>query len=239
MLGGSEGSFPHISFLVDKFVANGMSVAKIAYFGFPNGPKDLSEINVDAIANAIDALGAEHSCVGILGISKGAELALILASYKNISDVTVAVVPSHIAWQSSKTSVFGASSWVLDGEPMPYVPYKTFSWAALSAAWDVNRSLDLHLKSLENASAVEAALIPVERIEQPVLLQSAAYDQVWPSLEMSQAILVRATRLNPDHEIALKSYDHDHYLLGNSNAVADIFAFLKDEMSDCSDQIKK
>lgn len=238
MLGGSEGGYPHISFLVDEFVASGMSVAEIAYFGLPDGPKYLSEISVDAVAAEIQALSAQHSCVGVLGISKGAELALILASYKNISDVTVATAPSSVVWQSSKTTIFSASSWVLDGDPMPYVPYRTFSWAALSAAWDVNSALDVHLNGLANTSAVGQAVIPVERIDQPVLLQAAAHDQVWPSLDMSQSILDRANHLNPNHEITLKSYDHDHYLLEDWDAVHDLTTFIKDEMAECAGSIE-
>jgi hypothetical protein len=233
-LGGSEGGYPHISFLVDAFVASDISVAEIGYFGLPNTPKYLSEISVEAVAYKIEELSNNHSCVGLLGLSKGAELALVLASYKDISDVTVALAPSNVVWQSSKASLLKASSWTLRGKQMPYVPYKSFSWAAVSAALNVNDALALHKRSLRNTEAVDKAVIPVENIDHPVLLQGAIRDQIWPSNEMANAAFERAERLNPAHKFTLRTYDHDHYLLRNRGAVDDLVSFLKAELLNCA-----
>jgi esterase/lipase len=232
-LGGSEGGYPHIPFLVDEFVASDISVAEIGYFGLPETPKHLSEISIDAIAAKIEKLSENHSCVGILGLSKGAELALVLAAYKNVSDVTVALAPSSVVWQSSKASLSKASSWTLNGKQMPYVPYKSFSWAAVSAVLNVNGALALHEKSLTDTEAAKRAVIPVERVDQPVLLQGATRDQIWPSYEMANAVFERVNRLNPGHKFTLKTYDHDHYLLRNREAVDDLVNFLKRELLTC------
>lgn len=233
LLGGSEGGYPHVPHLVKRLVENDFSVAEIAYFGLPEGPKHLSEINVDAVSAEIQALGESYSCVGVLGASKGAELALVLASYKSVSDATVAVTAPHVVWQSSKISLLKASSWTIDGEPMPFVPYDTYSLAAVSAALDVRKALNLHMRSLEKALPYKAAIIPIENATQPVLIQAALHDQVWPSTDMANAIMDRVNRLNPANGFTLKAYDHNHFLLSNSDVVDDLISFFKEELVDC------
>lgn len=162
-LGGSEGGYPHISFLADTFVESNITVAEIGYFGLPNTPKHLNEISVDAITSKIEKLSEKHSCVGVLGLSKGAELALVLASYKDVSDVTVALAPPNVVWQSSKTSPSKVSSWTLGGKQMPFIPYKSFSWAAISAALNVDEALALHQKSLKNTEAADRATYQLKK----------------------------------------------------------------------------
>ena len=162
-LGGSEGGYPHISFLADAFVESNITVAEIGYFGLPNTPKHLNEISVDAITSKIEKLSEKHSCVGVLGLSKRAELALVLASYKDVSDVTVALAPPNVVWQSSKTSPSKVSSWTLGGKQMPFIPYKSFSWAAISAALNVDEALALHQKSLKNTEAADRATYQLKK----------------------------------------------------------------------------
>lgn len=234
LLGGSEGGHLGNSTLRSKLISNGFSVAEIAYFGFAGGPKNLSEINVNAVSGAVTKLQKDRSCVGILGVSKGAELALVLASHKNISSATVAVTPSNVVWQSSKASLAKDSSWLLDGKPMSFVPYQVFSRNGIAAALDYNKALPLHLEALKNKPAAQKASIKVERINQPVLLQAAEQDQIWPSLKMSQAIMDRADQFNSDHDFALKSYEHDHYLLKHADVLEDAVKFFKRNISKCN-----
>jgi uncharacterized protein len=233
LLGGSEGGYPHIPFLIDEFRSRGVSVAEIAYFDFPNGPRHLQEISIEAVSEEIAELGQPHDCVGILGISKGAELALLLAAFQPVSDVTVAMVPSHVVWQSSRVSLRNTSSWTIGGHPLDFVPYNTLSIMAARAAMDYNDALPLHMAALENEAAVQRAAIPAERINQPVLLQSALNDQIWPSSYMSSQIIDRVERLGVERQITHVSYDHDHFLLDNSAAVSDLLEYLTSALDHC------
>jgi dienelactone hydrolase len=233
LLGGSEGGYPHIPFLIEKFRSRGISVAEIAYFGLPNGPKYLQEINIDSVAAEIGELSQRHSCIGVLGISKGAELALLLAAYQPVSDATVAMVPSHVVWQSSRVAIRNTSSWAFQGTPLDFVPYNTLSVKALLAALDYEEALPLHMAALENAEAAQNAAIPVEDIDQPVLLQSALRDQIWPSVLMSLSIIERANQFNAEHRITHQQYDHDHYLLNSHEAVSDLLGFFYTAFEDC------
>lgn len=233
LLGGSEGGFLNAVPLNNALLADGFRIAEVAYFRFHGGPRQLSEIDIDEVVTAIRNEAAGVSCVGVFGVSKGAELALILAAYSDVADATVAMVPSHVVWQSSKVSIFGASSWIRSGEPMAYVPYETISSAAVSAALNPNNALAMHVDALTNTANVSRATIAVERIKSPILLQAAARDQVWPSVAMSEAIIDRADRLAPSNEITLTTYDYDHYLLRSDVARSDIVSFFNTHLDDC------
>jgi esterase/lipase len=233
ILGGSEGGYPHVPLLIREFRSRGISVAEVAYFDFPNGPRHLQEISIDAVSERIAALGQPHNCIGILGISKGAELALLLAAYQPVSDVTVAMVPSNVVWQSSRISLRNTSSWTIGGRSLDFVPYKTLSIMAVRAAMDYNKALPLHMAALGNTKAVQGAVIPVERIDQPVLLQSALNDQIWPSSLMASQIIDRVESFGVEHQITHISYDHDHFLLGNGAAVSDLLEYLSSALDQC------
>ncbi len=172
LLGGSEGGFLNVTSLNDALVAEGFQVAELAYFGFQGGPPHLSEININEVLNGLQILAEQVSCVGVFGVSKGAELALLLSANSEIVDATVAMVPLHVVWQSSKISIVGASSWILHDKPLDYVPYDIVSFAAARAALNPNNALTMHINALENADAVTRSAIPIEQIRGPVLLQA-------------------------------------------------------------------
>lgn len=233
IFGGSEGGFLRNPRLISRLNSEGFQTASLAYFGFPDGPQQLSEINLDAIAQSIQAESEHFQCVGVLGVSKGAELALTLAARFDLAQATVAVVPSHVVWQSSAIRLSRASSWQLAGAPLPFVPYEMLSLAALRAATDPDQALALHELSLAQHTDWEAVAIPVEMISHPVLLQAAEWDQIWPSLAMSRHIIERANRLRPGHAITMRSYAHDHYLLNAPVVSDDLVAFFQTHLKEC------
>jgi len=235
LLGGSDGGFLEVPDLTEDLLTAGYKISQIAYFGFPEGPRNLSLIDVNLVADAIRSESEGYDCVGVVGVSKGAELALILAAHEDVADATVATVPSHVVWNASRINPVPVSSWVLDGEPMSYVAYDTISTDAVAAAWNFENALALHVGALRHVP--QEAIIPVEQIESPVLLQTSLRDQVWPSDAMGRAILARANALSAEHEITLKSYEFDHFLLWNAPVRADLLSFLEDNLRNCQSPI--
>ena len=98
---------------------------------------------------------------------------------------------------------------------------------------DYNKALPLHMAALGNTKAVQAAVIPVERIDQPVLLQSGLNDQIWPSSLMASQIIDRVESFGVKHQITHISYDHDHFLLDNGAAVSDLLEYLSSALDQC------
>ena len=124
--------------------------------------------------------------VVIYGLSKGAELALVLASHDNEYKAVIALAPSHVVWQGSPKNfadiMSSPSSWSLNGRPLPFVPYT--SNAEKESMGFTNR----HAASLTNKVAVEKALISVENIDAPILLMSGGNDTSWPASKMGAEI---------------------------------------------------
>lgn len=233
-IGGSEGGFPgQRDDVPAAFMRAGYSVATIGYFGFEGASDVLSEISLDAVAVQIQAAMADYrtksdgaACSGVVGVSKGAEMSLLLASSFDLADAYVANVPSHVAWQGTTFTIPARSSWTLNGKPVPFVSYPLFSKAGIDAVlgrWDLRA---LHEAGLRREKRVAAARIPVEKINVPVLLMSGRDDDVWPSYEMSLTLLSDLEARGTPHQISHQAYDRDHALFDESAIIADAIAYM-------------
>lgn len=124
--------------------------------------------------------------VVLYGLSKGAELALVLASFDKEYKAVIALAPSNVVWQGNPKNfadlMSSPSSWSRQGQGLPFVPY--ISTEERDRLGFSNR----HEASLTNRKAVEEALIEVENITGPVLLISGGADSNWPSSSMAEQI---------------------------------------------------
>jgi dienelactone hydrolase len=195
VVGGSQppGGFPMGALFIEEQVAaayasHGYTVLALAYFDasgrFTQLPRDLSLVPLEYFREAIAWLKVQPSVdpsrIGISGASRGAELALLLASRDPDIKSVVAVAPSSVVW--SGIPEFTQSAWTDGGQPVPFlipeiqVGTPGFEW---------------YKNALEDPSADPAAVIPVERINGAVMLVSGENDQVWPSGEMAGRIIDR------------------------------------------------
>ena len=192
--GGSEGGNAWASErwkpVRDKFINDGYAFLAIGYFGSKGTPEQLDRISIDAIHEAIlKASKNSHvnsGKIAIIGASKGAELALLMASHFNDINCVVAMVPGHCSFPALTMSA-STSSWSYQGKEIPFVPAP---WAAVPSM--IKRDLrQAFTIMLQDTAAVEKALIKVENINGPVLLLSAKADEMWPSTEMGNEIMNR------------------------------------------------
>jgi dienelactone hydrolase len=120
----------------------------------------------------------------VVGGSKGAEAALLLASRDPRLCAVVAGSPSGVVWagidMAHPAVPVTVSSWTLAGKQVAFIPYAEGPFRGL---------LDLYERSLAKASP--DATIPVEKIHGPVLLISGKSDQLWPSTRMADAAMAR------------------------------------------------
>jgi dienelactone hydrolase len=173
-----------------RFLDQGHAVLALGYFGMKGTPARLDRISLDGVHAAIAAAAADPrvdaGCIVVIGGSKGAELALLLASRHADIKAVVALVPSHVVF-AGDTPALATSSFTAGGAPVPYVPVP---WAAVPSL--VSGDLRTAFATmLEDDAAVAAAAIPVERINGPILLMSAREDEYWPSTPMAEAIVAR------------------------------------------------
>jgi dienelactone hydrolase len=188
ILGGSEGGTAGVRQLAAPFAAQGYAVLALSYFGAEGVPQNLDQIPLEYFASGLRWLAArpevDGARIGVFGISKGGEAALLVASRNPQIRATVAGVPSNVAWQGIIRPAWdNRSSWSEGGRPLPYLSYD-FSHGFASI-------LALYQGALATAAQHPDAEIPVERINGPVLLLSGRDDKLWPSSAMSDAVVAR------------------------------------------------
>jgi hypothetical protein len=87
----------------------------------------------------------------------------------------------------------------------------------------------VHERALLTAPEVEAATIPVEKIQGAILLMSGRRDRMWPSTAMCQQIMSRLAARRFPHPYSHEAFNagHNDYILKRSCQQA-IHAFLKE-----------
>lgn len=181
VLGGSGGGQP--TNLADRVADAGHSVLALSYFKEEGLPQELNNVPLEYFENAkqwlMEQPDTDPNGVIILGWSKGAELALLLAANDEQIKGVVGIAPSSHVWAGilDDWQQVPSSSWTDGGEPMPHIRFQ---------GDETVRSLrDLYQVSLNKADDKEAARIKVENIDGPVLLFSGGQDTIWPASTMA------------------------------------------------------
>nr|WP_284698541.1 alpha/beta fold hydrolase [Thermomonas mangrovi] len=193
-LGGSEGGNPWASERWkeqrERFLDQGYALLALGYFGTPNSPEHLDRISLDGVHAAIMEAArdprVDGRCIAVIGGSRGAELALLLASHYPEIRAVVAIVPGSAVFPAL-TDAMTTSGFSLRDQPLPFVP---MTWAATPHLFtgDLRAAFATMMR---DTAAMQRAAIRVERIDGPVQFVSAAKDEMWPSKEMADAMMRR------------------------------------------------
>ncbi len=179
--------------------SHGFVTLSLTYFGAPDHlPDVLSAIPVEYVQRAIGRLLAHPRVagpgVGLWGVSKGAELAAVVASHDERVDAVVGLAPSSLVWEGFDAEGYptGTSSWTRNGEPVPYLAYPDYDSVPESAdPFDRPRSFYEYSQLQAAPAEVAAAAIPAEEIEGEVLLFSGTDDRLWHSTSMAESVISR------------------------------------------------
>jgi dienelactone hydrolase len=199
ILGGSGGGFAWANQVAALIAASGRPALALAYFdwgGVHGLPTSITEIPLETFTAALDRLMADRRLVSddlaIVGYSKGAEAALLVAARRPEIRRVVAYAPSAYTWEAARMdpNAPAHSSWSWAGRPLPFAPLEIEP--AFYASFDKTLLLAAHERTLgdaRRASAVAEARIPVHEIGAEVLLMSGTADRVWPSTAMAESIV--------------------------------------------------
>jgi dienelactone hydrolase len=212
-LGGAEGGIQTGD--AESLATAGYAVLAVAYFGIERLPADLEEIPLEYFAKAIAWMKSNRRIdskrLGILGISRGSTLALLLPTVYHDFSAVVALAPSHVIWQSSYLNwdrYAVRSSLSYHGKGLPFVPYDFSNEAAMVGCnAKEGACAAMYDYSLNQRGRVEAALIPVERMGAPLLLISGKADTLWPSSKMSELVIKRLEGMKYPYEYRHIAYD--------------------------------
>jgi dienelactone hydrolase len=228
LLAGSNGGTlnTHAALLA----AHGYVTFTLAYFRAPGLPDDLLEIPLEYLKQGIDWLRARPSVdgdrVGVLGASRGAELALLLAATYPELKAAVAISPSDRVWEAAvrsagKTGIEALkadrTSWTLEGKPLSFMP-KTLSADLVARLQSGGRFAGREMMDVRGADPATAAraAIPVERIAGPILLVSGGADRMWPSVEMAATIEKRLSAARFPHRVVSLVYPGAGHVFADS-----------------------
>jgi poly(3-hydroxybutyrate) depolymerase len=193
ILGGSEGGMGMTSARRaaerQAYLDAGFALLVVGYFGLPGIPSGLDRIELSGVLQAIEDT-RRHSAVNpeklsVLGVSKGAELALVLASRSAQISTVIAVVGSEVVFASPEW-YSTSSSWSWQGQALPFVP---FDWRSALPMLQGNLRQGYEI-AMQNQQAYQQALIPVQQMQADVLFISGTADELWPSSEMSDRMML-------------------------------------------------
>ena len=154
----------------------------------------------------------------VMGASRNAELALLLAAYYPESvHGAIAFAPSSVSW-SNTVLPFNSDelkpSWTIGGNPVPYISMNKIQGSESNTI----ETLPYWTAGLSDSSQVAMATIPVEQISGPILLLSGLDDQVWPSALMSNMIEDRLRKHDFSHSIKNIQFEHAGHLISRNLA---------------------
>ena len=125
--GGAIGGIPEP--LAGRVALCGITAFALGSFGAPGLPSVLVEIPLELPEAGIELFRDRYAAgrhVRLVGTSKGAELALLLASQlPDAIGPTVAIAPSCVAWYGvdmNDLSSMRRPSWTRGGVPWPFLP---------------------------------------------------------------------------------------------------------------------
>jgi dienelactone hydrolase len=228
-LGGSGGGFlPEKE--VQSLALHGYAVLSVAYINVAGLPNRIENIPLEYFNNAINwacsSTVVDSNKVIVLGVSRGAELALLLASrYPRISAVVAYspgcfILPNAV---DTDDSIATHSSWTVGGKPLTFAPIRIFK-----GNHQKNVNYRDYIIPLLDRSDSERYTINMENSNGPILLLSGSDDQIWPSAEMAGKLERRLNEKQFSHQvrnIIIPGAGHSFFQLQNGYQIISSICF--------------
>ncbi|WP_054707833.1 acyl-CoA thioester hydrolase/BAAT C-terminal domain-containing protein [Bacillus sp. JCM 19041] len=160
-------------------------------------PSDLESIPLEYFYHSIQLLKKltnNDEKLTLIGYSRGAELALLLASEYDEFCAVIAGAPGAYITSGLKNSIYAPiPSWTLNDEAKPYLKFqhRPRNMFPLLKQWILRRPASffgIWDDSLKKLDKLEDTRIKVEQIQAPVLLVSGDRDQIWPASNFANVI---------------------------------------------------
>lgn len=193
VLNGSGGGTPEQRAAL--YAAHGYAALALAYFKAPGLAEHISATPLEYFERVLQWAAAElepkDGFIAVAGLSRGAELALLLGSrFPELVSAVIGYVPSSVVHGTLRAGrpeqPRDADAWTWQGQPLAnvwqnnsHVDWRPFDVAQAPGA--PIRQAPAFVAVQQDAAAVARARIPVENIRGPLLLISGDDDGFWPS----------------------------------------------------------
>ena len=192
VMSGSNGGMSISKNEAKFYHRNGIAAMALALFRTKQTPKQLVSVPVEFVEKAIRYLKEMgYQKIGIDGASKGSEMALVAGSMFDELTCVIARVPSYfvsegLAGEGKHRGPSGTSCWSYKGRDLAFAPYRSRTINILKILKE-EKELKL-LRINKDKDVTPETIIPVEKINGPVLLISSKCDEVWPSYDSAMII---------------------------------------------------
>jgi esterase/lipase len=213
-LGGSGSGLGVNSPLAAALASHGFNVLSVAFFNEEGLPSQLSRIPLEYFENVFAWLSKNPITSGkeiqILGMSKGAELALILASRYPFITKMALWAPHAYCFQG--IAFKNESSWTYAGEELPFIRLKNlWVFANVLSGFIRNKPFTFthtYRKGLAVAKNKEAARIKVEDASADLLIITSRDCGMWNTYDGCLEIMDSLRKCNYPHHYDLVVYDN-------------------------------
>jgi dienelactone hydrolase len=199
VLGGSEGGLQPEK--AAWLASRGFAAFALAYFHYEDLPRQLAGIPLEYFVQAINWMAQRPEIlpdrIGVMGTSRGGELALILGSAVPQIKAVVAYVPASFVYPACCEDPPLPYAWTWRGRPLTYVPRR----------------------ELRNMQAMQQAAIPVEQTKGPILMISGKDDGVWESANMADEVVNRLKHAHFAYRYENFKYPHAGHRAGRPEIV--------------------
>jgi dienelactone hydrolase len=194
VLGGSEGGVPQRP--AAWLASHGYAAFALAYFRYEDLPARLEGIPLEYFGQAIAWMMKRPEIaperIGVMGTSRGGELALQLGSMFQVKAV-VAYVPANVRFPACCGDTSVPYAWTWTGKPLAF---------ALP-------------RFARNPELLRDAAIQVEKTDGPILVISGEDDGVWQSSAMANAVIGRLKQNRFAHRYEHLKYPHAGHRAGH------------------------
>jgi len=213
LIGGGQGG----EYWANKFAEKGIVSLSLPYYRLPGLPSLMEEIPLEYFEKAINWLGSQpevdRNKIILMGASRNGELSLVIASsFPELVSGVIAYAPSAISWSNTVLPFNSDSlkaSWTYLDQDIPYLPMKKIKGNDSSKI----ETLEYWRNGLKNINQHEESIIPVEKINGPILLLSGKDDKIWPSATMSDMIEERLRAQGFQYEFDNVQYENAGHLI--------------------------
>ena len=218
VMSGSNGGMNLTKQCAEFYSRNGIPALALALFATKGTTPFLDRVPVEYVENAIKWLHEQgYQKIGVDGMSKGSEMALVAASMFSDISCVIARVPSHfvsegLTGRKKDKGPSGTSCWSYRNQELPFAPYKT-------RTFDIKKMFkeekEMHIITFNRDKEVTPeSLIAIEKIKAPILFLSSRNDTVWPSYESAVYMENKLNEINFPYEHKHVAYENmSHALL--------------------------
>ena len=209
VLGGSEGGLPGRR--AAWLASHGYAALALAYFRYENLPAQLEAIPLEYFGQALGWMKSRPEVsadrIGVMGVSRGGELALQLGSMYPVIKAVVAFVPANVRRGACCGNNRVPYAWTWKGMPLAFVRREERGGEALRAAIDI-----------ENTTG-------------PILLVAGEQDHVWDSAGMAREAVARLKHDHFTNEVESLTYTHAGHIAGRPEIVPEWHGQLRHPVS--------